>query len=313
MTMMAPPASASEGGTNLYLLGSGGPGAAVLPPLKGVYLDNTVYIYSGDVSADRDFVLGGRVVAGLDAVIVAEFSTFMWVPSMNISGGTLVLGAALPIGVPMVTADAVLTGPRGQQIDVSRRDSTMTYGDPIVTAMMGWKTGNLHVTLAGLLNVPVGDYREGELANIAFHRWAGDASLALSMHDPKSGWDVSGKAGVTFNGTNDVTDYKTGTEFHLEAAVEKALSPKFSAGVLGYYYHQLSGDSGSGAVLGPNKGEVVALGGTVAFNTVLGRSPATFRLRVLQEFDATRRMEGTAALLSLTLPLHMQLPTGAPE
>ena len=46
-------ANASEGGASLYLLGSGGPEAAVPPPLQGVYADNTIYVYPISVSNTR--------------------------------------------------------------------------------------------------------------------------------------------------------------------------------------------------------------------------------------------------------------------
>jgi hypothetical protein len=78
--------------------------------------------------------------------------------------------------------------------------------------------------------------------------------------------------------------------------------------VLGYHFEQISDDSGAGAKLGPYRGRVTGLGGTVAYSTVLGRSPSTFRLRVIQEFGAKNRLEGTAVMLSLTLPLHMKIP-----
>lgn len=307
------PALASEGGTSVYLLGSGGPEAAVLPPVEGIFLDNTYYFYDGDISADRSLVVGGNVVLGLDAFIAAQFTTVLWVPSTDFLGGTVAIGGALPVAAPIIDASAVLSGPGGGSISGSRHDSTLTVGDPIVTAELGWQWDKVHLTASGLVNIPVGHYREDQLANISFHRWAADASLAASWHDTQSGWDVSAKAGVTFNGTNEYTDYDGGNEFHLEAAVEKTFSPKFSAGVLGYYYNQITGDSGPGAVLGPNEGEVAAVGVTAAYNTVLGRSPTTFRVRVLQEFDATRRMEGTAAFLSVSLPLKMFLPAEPAE
>jgi hypothetical protein len=88
---------------------------------------------------------------------------------------------------------------------------------------MGWKRGKVHFTVSGLVNIPVGYYREDQLANLSFHRWAGDLSTAVSWHDDESGWDVSGKAGVTFNGKNDYTDYNSGNDFHVEGAVEKTL------------------------------------------------------------------------------------------
>lgn len=309
-SMLANQASATEGGASLYLLGSGGPGTAEMPPLEGVYLDNTIWVYSGEAKADRQFVVGGNVVAGLEATIVADFLTVLWVPSTNVLGGTLAIGGALPVGAPMMKVNAVLTGPLGNQFNFSRRDSAIVVGDPIATASLGWKTGNTHIQASTLVNIPVGTYREDQIANIAFHRWAVDTSLAVTWADETSGWDLSGKIGVTFNGTNTFTDYSSGDEFHAEAAVEKTFAKSFSAGLQGYYYKQISGDSGQGARLGPFKGEVIGAGATAAWHTVLGRSPATIRARFFKEFEVTNRLEGESYWLSLSLPLHMKIPAG---
>src|SRR5688572_7865516 len=77
----ATPAAASEGGASLYLLGSGGPGAAVLPPVEGVFFNNMFYFYDGSVEAEREFLINGNVVLGLDATIAADFATVLWVPT----------------------------------------------------------------------------------------------------------------------------------------------------------------------------------------------------------------------------------------
>ncbi len=305
------PAAASEGGASVYLLGSGGPGAAVLPPVEGVFFDNTFYWYDGDAGATKQFVVGGKLVANLEATIAADFATVLWVPSTDVLGGTFAVGAALPVGVPDVTASVVAIGPGGGTIGASRSDSAFVIGDPIVTAELGWNLpGNSHVALSTMVNVPIGMYREDQLANLAFHRWAIDASLAGTWHDPKLGWDVSLKVGVTFNGTNQHTDYNTGTEAHFEASIERLLSAKFSLGLQGYRFVQLTGDSGAGAVLGPNKGRVTGVGVTAAYNFPIGKMPATLRGRVFEEFQAERRLEGTGVMLSLTVPLSMKLPAG---
>ena len=86
---------------------------------------------------------------------------------------------------------------------------------------------------------------------------------------------VSGKTGLTCNGTNHHPDYATGTEMHMEAAVEKMFSPAWSAGVQAYHFDQITGDSGAGATLGPFKGRVTGIGGTAAYNFKVGRSPMT--------------------------------------
>ncbi|WP_375188764.1 SphA family protein [Sphingobium yanoikuyae] len=302
------PAKAVEGAASLYVPGTGGPATAVMPPLEGVYFDDTIYIYNGSASASKEFVVGGNVVAGLDATIVADFLTTLVVPSTNILGGTLSMGVTVPVGAPMIDANAVVTGPFGNLRSLNVHDSALVVGDPVFNTMLGWKAGKLHIQASSMVNIPVGHYREDQLANLALHRWAVDTSLALSLHDDESGWDLTGKAGVTFNGKNDYTEYDSGNEFHLEGSVEKALSKKFSIGAQGYWLKQISDDKSSGALLGAFRGEVVGVGGTAALNVTMGRSPATFRLRAFKELDATNRLKGEAFFLSLSLPLYMKMP-----
>ena len=307
--LAAQPAKATEGGASFYLLGSGGPGAALMPPMKGIYFDNTAYYYGGKAKADRPFLVGGNLVAGLDANIIADFPTVLWVPSTDILGGALALGGTLVLGHPDVKVEAVLTGPNGGQATVSDQDDALVVADPAVSAALGWTVGkDLFLNATTSVNVPIGRYRRDELANLAFHRWAVDTSVALTWHSVEAGWDASGKAGLTFNGTNHVTDYDTGTELHLEVAVERTFSPAFSAGALGYRFEQVSGDNGEGARLGPFKGKVSGIGATAAYNFQLGKTPATLRGRVLQEFGAKNRLEGTSAFLSLSFPIVMKTP-----
>jgi hypothetical protein len=308
----AAPARAGEGGASFYLLGSGGPGAAELPPVAGIFFDNTVYFYSGKARGSRRFVVGGNVVAGLDATIVADFATLLWVPTTNFMGGTLAFGATLPVGQPDVEVEAVLTGPLGGTFDLRREDKATMIGDPVLSAEAGWKVGtDVHAALTATVNVPVGHYREGQLSNLSFHRWIVDTSAALTWKDRTAGWDVSGKAGLTFNGTNDFTDYDSGTDLHLEASVEKSFSKQFAAGLQAYHLHQLTGDSGSGATLGSNKGRVTGFGPTAAYSFTVGKTPVTARLRYFEEFWVKKRLDGRALFFSLDFPLKMNLPAGA--
>lgn len=312
LAFVAGHAEASEGGASVYLLGSGGPGAAVVPPIEGVFLLDTQYYYSGEASAGREFVIGGNVVAGLDATVNANFATVLWVPTTDLAGGTLAVGLALPIGGPDVEVSATLTGPGGRQIERSKSDSAFVMGDPLVTAIWGWKSGKTNIAASTLINVPIGQYRKDKLANLAFHRWAADVSLAATYLDEEAGWDVSGKAGFTFNGENDYTSYETGTEFHAEASVEKKFNKTWSAGVQGYYFEQVSGDSGAGARLGSFKGRVAGLGVTGAYNFLLfGKAPATLRLHAIKEFEARNRLEGESIFLDFSMPLWVNMPPGA--
>ena len=62
------------------------------------------------------------------------------------------------------------------------------------------------------------------------------------------------------NTKNNDTNYKPGEEFLVDFVANQFLSETFAIGLRGYYYRQVSADSGSGAVLGDFKGESMGLG-----------------------------------------------------
>jgi hypothetical protein len=57
-------------------------------------------------------------------------------------------------------------------------------------------------------------------------------------------------------GRNSATNYKNGNELHWDWALGMLFANQFKLGVAGVVYRQLTGDSGSGAVLGPFEGRV---------------------------------------------------------
>ncbi|WP_228726928.1 SphA family protein [Novosphingobium aureum] len=298
-------AQATESGVSLYLHGSGGPGTAVMAPLEGVYFDKITWVYDGDAGIERELPVNGRVVAGVDLTVVAEFATMLFVPSTDFLGGTFAVGVTLPYGAPMLDAAGVLERPGGGSLSASVHDTALTTGDPVGVAMLGWKEGDLHLQVSSMVNVPIGHFRESGLANLSLHRWAVDTSMAASWHDAEAGWDLSVKGGYTFNGSNETNGYDSGDEMHLEAALEKIVSPAFSFGLQSYYVKQVSDDGGA---LGPFRGEALAFGVTAATNVQMGRAPATFRGRVMQEVDVTNRLKGSSFWLDFSIPLHMNMP-----
>lgn len=304
VTAFAGPAHAAEGGIGFYLLGGRGPMAGYVPA-PGFYVQNDVYYYEGSLGGNRQLPSGGQILAEVDGAVTADFLTATWVLPTELLGGNLAIGFLLPFGEPRVSADVLVNPPGTAPVGRRATDSAFIVGDPVATMALGWHSGNWHWNVTGLLNIPVGDYREGrgEFANLAFHRVAADVSGAVTWLDPKTGWEVSTAVGVTFNGTNPVTDYTTGTEFHVEWAVTKMLTKQVSAGLVGYYYDQITGDSGPGARLGAFEGRVAALGGTIAYNFELSGTPVSTRIKVYREFDAVNRLEGTSGYLTVALPL----------
>jgi len=289
---------AAENGTGFYLLGTKGPMAGVVPG-PGVYFQNDVYYYNARTEKSKKLPMGGKVGVGLKAQALINLPTVIWSTPYQLLGGRLAVGLTAPFGYQQIEADFI-AGP----FEADNTNYIFTVGDPVLNTTLAWDQGPYHWNVNAMVNVPVGHYRENSMANIAFHRWGADLSFAGTWYDPKIGWDISGVTGVTFNGKNKKTQYKTGNEWHIEAAISRDIGhPGTSVGVMGYHYQQISGDSGEGALLGAFRGRTSALGLTAGHAFKLGNRPAQVRIKALREFNTKNRVKGTAILLTLSLPL----------
>jgi len=321
----AEPSNAAEQAKSVYLLGATASMAGMTPP-PGTYFSSFTYFYSGEgtgsAALSRSVPKTGILLPGfatlqanadvsVKANVALDVFSLLWVAPETFAGGNFGFGALLPVGYQEVdvnvNARAALAFPDGTVLQRSgSRDvfgRTFAVGDPLATAFIGWSSGNWHWKVTGLLNVPVGEYDKTSLVNMGFNRWAGDLTGSLTWLDPKSGIEVSLAPGVTFNGENLDTNYKTGTEFHIEAAVMKHVSKEFAFGVAGYHYQQITGDSGSGAVLGDFKGRVSAIGPNLTYNFQVGKTPVLTSIRWLHEFNAQNRLVGDAGFVTVTIPL----------
>lgn len=305
-------AMATEGGASLYVPGLHGPGAGIVPP-PGFYFENDFYSYSGRLSASTRTQIGGAVLANVKVEARANFATPTWVTPLQIFGGNLGFAVALPFGDPRVSAGAVIAAPRlGSAFGIKQRDSAFLFGDPVVTSFVGWHAGNFHWQVGAAVNVPSGTYRDGALSNLSFNRWIGDIYAAATWLDPKIGLDISGTVGLELNGKNDDTDYKSGNAVHADLAISQYLSKKFSVGALFSHYQQISADSGAGASLGPYKGRVTAVGGTIGYSFNVAGTPVSARLKVLREVSIENRPQGTIALVSVAFPIGHAPPAAPP-
>jgi hypothetical protein len=298
LSVASSPSFAVEGGASMYLLGSKLPLSGVVPG-PGMYFQNDTYFYQGDIGGNIRLPIGGQIIANVDAFLVFNAPTFIGVTPYEILGGRLGFGAIVPFGYSDINATI---GP------FSIEDEVFTVGDPLATAFLGWDAGNVHWSFGTLVNFPIGDYQEGQIAQIALHRWGVDFTGAMTWLDPQLGLELSVAAGFTINGENDFTDYDSGNEFHFEGAAMKYLNQHVNFGIAGYYYHQITGDSGSGARLGPFEGEVAAIGGIAGFNFELGHLPVQTRVKYFHEFDAVNRLEGDAVYLTASMPLWVPPP-----
>ncbi|MGB5427438.1 MAG: transporter [Gammaproteobacteria bacterium] len=110
--------------------------------------------------------------------------------------------------------------------------------------------------------------------------------------------------GATFNTENSDTDYKTGTQVHLDGTVAQHFplwSGLAGAGLSGYYYQQVTGDSGDAANLGDFKGKTTGIGPVVSYTRKLNNSEFLASFKWLHEVSTKNRLQGNTLFLKAML------------
>ena len=104
-----------------------------------------------------------------------------------------------------------------------------------------------------------------------------------------------------FNTKTDDTNYKTGTQFHLDFTANQFLSESFSVGHRGYYYQQITGDSG--AILGDFKSEAFGVGPGFVWIPKSADGHLTVLGKWMHDFHAENRFESDYITLTLAWKL----------
>jgi len=292
----AQPGRAAEGASGLYLLGYQTPMSGYLPP-PGFYFRNDDYYYNG--SAGRA-VLQGRLNLGISAAIFLDLFNFTYVAPFKLpGGGSYAATLVVPVGIVDLIG-SVSTTTKTFSVEGSSGGLTDTLLTPLI---LGWHVKDFHFIFAESVYFPNGNYNVGRFINLGKNHWAFDTDFNVTWLDPKSGNEISTALGYTANLQNDATNYKTGGEFHADFGYNRHFRNGIALGATGYAYQQVTGDSGSGAILGPFKGRVVGLGPQISYATAFKKRPFSVGARYYREFLAKNRFEGSTFYLTLTYKL----------
>ena len=282
---------ATEGASSHYSPGSSTAFAVAVPPAPGFMMASQMVYYSG--KADRA-VLGGYVQLGLKAEAFYDCIGGFYTFEKPVLGSRLQIGAFVPVGHASVKANV---GTPFHAINAS--DSRTDIGDSMISAALYWGKGDLHYKLVESIFVPTGGYTAGNLANVGRNYWSFDTALAMTWLNTKTGTEISVTPGIMFNTANTATNYKSGNEFHVDFAVNQFLSPDFAVGLHGYYYRQVSGDSGSGAVLDSFKGESSGIGPALLWMPKSEKGNLSVVVKWIKDLDQKNRMHGDYGQLSV--------------
>ena len=283
----------AEGGSTEYVGGFTGFAAGYLPPDPGTYFTSDFYYYDGSVSK---LVANGRIALNIRTATYFDNLALTELTRLSLLGGTYGFGVELPVGY--FGGHATI-----EPVGFDRSASAFGLGDlALVPLLLGWRAGDWSANFALTVIAPTGEYNENQPVSLSKHFWALDGAYSgsyLTAH----GFDMSFSLGYTVNRENPDTHYKSGDVTHLDLALGQYLNPVFKVGVVGYAVVQVTGDSGSGAILGPFKSDIYAAGAALEYDPKMGGRDVSWQVRWYREFDARNHLAGNAVYLTTDLKL----------
>jgi hypothetical protein len=321
VALAAPTAArADENGISFWLPGLyGSLAAAPQQPglaLAAIYYHTSVSA-SGDVAASHEVTIGRvspMVNVNLNANLHADVDLALvdptYVFATPVLGGQLAVGMTTVMGRNATTLDGTLTASVGPLVTTkagSIDSSVDGFGDLFPHASLRWNSGvnNFMTYVTG--DVPVGAYNSARLANLGIGHSAVDGGAGYTYFNPLTGYEFSVVTGLTYNYENHDTNYRNGTDWHLDWGASKFLTKQLFVGAVGYVYDQVTADSGAAPFLGSNMSRVLAAGPQIGYLFPLGAYQGYLNFKSYFEFDASRRAEGWNTWLTFVIS-----PAGQP-
>ncbi|MFN0067776.1 MAG: transporter, partial [Limisphaerales bacterium] len=264
--------------------------------------------YDGSAPANRTLPLGGLLAADVDATVYAGSAGVIYQTPWEVARGGLAFGLVAPYVSLEVEGQAQRTNPDGTPGPVfAARDTANGIGDiTLIPFMLGWTNllPDLKVDTRLSIYAPTGEFEAGRLANVGKNYWTFEPGVMASWVSSRIGTEVSLYTGVDFNTENGDTDYQSGTSLHLDATIAQhlpLLGGIAGLGANGFYYTQITGDSGAGAKLGDFKGHTAGVGPVLSYARKMGRADLVAELKWLPELDTDKRLEGDYVWFKLVL------------
>jgi hypothetical protein len=193
----------------------------------------------------------------------------------------------------------------------SGKDTTSGLGDiQAVPFGLAWDHGDFHFMAAENIIIPTGGYDQNDSANMGRNYWGYDTLFGFTWLHPKRGHELSFTAGYIINQENDKSHYKSGDEFHLDFNLAQYLSAEVGLGIVGYYYKQMTSDSGTGyddfndqfaGRLDGYRSTGAAVGPSILWAPKVGGRPLNLIAKWLWEYEGTNRFQGGSVFVSAAM------------
>ena len=304
LLLLANAARADEGGVSFWAPGQFGSFSAV-PTTPGWAVPVVYYHVSANAGASKNFIVGGNLTAGIDATgdLLFFFPTYTF--TQPVLGGQAAFGLGWAAGHVRGSAEVSVTGPLGNTVTEKRTDTVSGGSDLYGLGTLKWHDGNNNYLAYTMFGAPTGAYQLGRLANLGTNHGSIDAGGGYTYFDEKNGHEFSIVGGFTYSFENPDTQYQNGIDSHIDWAASQFLNEQTHVGVVGYFFQQLTGDSGAGAKLGAFKSRIAGIGPEIGYFFPVGKEKGYVNVKAYWEFSEQNRAAGWNFWLSLSLPLDM--------
>jgi hypothetical protein len=309
---------ADEGGVSFWVPGFYGSLAAT-PQVPGFSFANVFYY--NQVSAGGNVAFAKQVPLGnINVNFNGNFSAnvhgsaeplYLALPGYTFAtpvlGGQFNITVGIPYGRIESNVDATVMGNLGLglggfTIGRSLTEAVTGLGDIFPAASLRWNSGvnNFMTYLTG--NLTTGVYHSQSIANLGIGHNAIDAGGAYTYFDQKAGHEFSATLGFTYNFENEHTNYQNGIDMHLDWGASQFLTKQWQVGLVGYWYQQLSCDSGSGDRVGCFESRVVGIGPQIGYIIPISKEwQGYINLKGYGEFAGQNRPDGWNAWLTIAI------------
>ena len=312
--------SADEGGASFWSPGTFANLAAV-PGEPGwsffaTYFHATLIGGSNQATADTLPRLPRTTLAvQLDADIKTNVDLAILTPTYTFAtpvwGGRLDFKLFVPVGGARTQIDGLVTGalgPIGFATQNTISDTLVSFGDPAPQLSLKWNEGASNFMLYSRGGIPVGDYDPDRIVNLGDGHASWDNGFGYTYFDATAGFEFSAVSGLTYNFINPQTDCQNGIDWHVDLEASRFLTKQLYVGAVGYTFNQLTGDTGSGATLGPYISRISAVGPEVGYLFPIGEMQGSLSLRGYWEFAAQNRSSGWNTWLAFSIAPMAKMP-----
>jgi hypothetical protein len=292
-------AHADEDGISFWLPGNFASLAAT-PATPGWSWGDIYVNPHASAGASQAFPRGGQIDLGISGTgNLVVFGPTYTLPQQVLGGqlGLSLLGIA---GQNSSSASAILSGPNGTIISGSRTDTVTGFGDLLPMATLKWNSGVNNFMTYATGDIPIGAYDPTRLANLGIGHGAIDGGAGYTYFNPTTGYEFSAVGGLTYNLENTETNYQNGIDAHLDWGASKFINKQLYLGLAGYFFQQVTGDSGSGARLGPFESSTIGIGPQAGYVFPVNNEVQGFLgLRSYVDLETQNRAKGWSVWVTL--------------